>query len=312
MRRNGTRCGRIGTPSVSGARNTWPARKQAEETRGGVPKGGRTAPRRSRCRPPSGRRDPRPARPSDRRAREGGRAVRMPSGNGLPLCWTSPSGRRRAWPTAPRRSRASYMPSARNPTAFASRREAEVQEQHRRLEAARQELEAAWAERDAERARGVSGEAARADLQRRVADAVREQRAAVGRVTQLEAELRAVREPSPGRLEGPHEPTVPASAPRRPHSGSPATWGSGSRSLPGNCRFPRRRTNACARFSPSSERPARRAAMRPSSLARNTGGKFSAVSGAEDLIRPSVGHSSGGSLLHLGQVPEAGGPIVAA
>ena len=86
---------------------------------------------------------------------------------------------------------------------FRQEREAEVQEQHRKLLATS-------ADRDALRERGAAGEAARADLQRRLADALREQRAALGRVEQLEASVQAARDASPGGLQGSGEPSVTA------------------------------------------------------------------------------------------------------
>ncbi len=111
------------------------------------------------------------------------------------------------------------------------KREADTQEQHRRLEGAQQEVLTVRAERDAERGRGAAGEAARADLQRRLAEALREHRAALKRVDQLEAEVQVQdvrkREAGPGRVEGPGEPSVsPANtasaAATQGNAGSPA------------------------------------------------------------------------------------------
>jgi chromosome segregation ATPase len=87
---------------------------------------------------------------------------------------------------------------------------AQVQEHSRALESLRQELEAAQAERNAERDRAATGDATRTDLQRRLAEALRDQRAAIARAEQLEAEVRAARDQRAERLEIPPQPTAPA------------------------------------------------------------------------------------------------------
>jgi chromosome segregation ATPase len=71
------------------------------------------------------------------------------------------------------------------------------------VEGLRHELEAARAELGAERERTAAGEAARTELQRRLADALRDQRAAVARAEQLETEVRELRDRWRERPEGP-------------------------------------------------------------------------------------------------------------
>jgi hypothetical protein len=61
------------------------------------------------------------------------------------------------------------------------------------LESLRQELETARAARATEQTRAVATEAARTDLQQRLADAVRERREAVARTQELDAELTTFR-----------------------------------------------------------------------------------------------------------------------
>jgi chromosome segregation ATPase len=88
--------------------------------------------------------------------------------------------------------------------------ESQAREDQRVLLDLRRELEAARAERDAERDRATSGEAARTDLQRRLADALREHRAAVARAEKLEAEVQAVRSQRPRRTDGHGRPSPSA------------------------------------------------------------------------------------------------------
>jgi fused signal recognition particle receptor len=90
------------------------------------------------------------------------------------------------------------------------------------LEAARHRADALAAERDAERSRAEGMDAERTGLRRQLADALREQRAAAGR---LEAEVRANRDQGAARSEGPPGRSEPASEPPHVPPGDAADGG---------------------------------------------------------------------------------------